>query len=182
MTTPSTSPSPSASTGSASDFDFFVGSWQIQHRRLKERLTGCQEWEEFAGSSVMQKLLGGNANVDDNVIHFPAGDYRALTLRSFDAASGLWSIWWLDGRHPGRLDVPVVGSFSDGKGYFYADDTHNGQAIRVRFLWTQRTELGQPRWEQAFSTDGGESWETNWVMDFRPSDATAAVPAPAACP
>lgn len=103
----SRNPSPS-STGAASDFDFFVGSWQIHHSRLKERLTGCLEWEQFEGSSVMQKLLGGHANVDDKVIHIPDGNYRALTIRSFDAASGLWSIWWLDGRHPGRLDVPVV--------------------------------------------------------------------------
>lgn len=160
--------------GNATDFDFFVGSWRIQHRRLKERLTGCQIWEQFEGRSVMQKLLGGHANIDDNVIHFPDGDYRALTLRSFDAATGLWSIWWLDGRYPGRLDVPVVGGFREGKGYFYADDTHNGQAILVRFLWTTCSELGQPRWEQAFSTDGGASWEVNWVMDFRRCDDQAA--------
>ncbi|MFY7866664.1 DUF1579 domain-containing protein [Roseateles sp.] len=168
--------SPHPHSGAASDFDFFVGSWRIQHRRLKDRLRGCEEWEQFEGSSAMQKLLGGHANVDDNVIHLPDGDYRALTLRSFDAASGLWSIWWLDGRHPGRLDVPVVGGFKDGKGYFYADDTHRGQAIRVRFLWTQCSELGQPRWEQAFSTDGGVSWEVNWVMDFRRIDALAEAP------
>ncbi|MDN3578344.1 DUF1579 domain-containing protein [Chitinimonas viridis] len=174
MTNPTTS---LPSTGAASDFDFFVGSWQIQHSRLKERLTGCQEWEHFEGSSSMQKLLGGCANVDDNVIHLPDGYYRALTIRSFDASIGLWSIWWLDGRHPGRLDTPVVGGFKDGKGYFYADDTHNGQAIRVRFLWTQCSELGQPRWEQAFSTDGGDNWEVNWVMDFRRTDGMAGTPA-----
>lgn len=173
MPNPSTNKPNAPSRGAASDFDFFVGAWLIQHKRLKERLTGCQEWERFEGRSVMQKLLGGHANVDDNLIHLPDGDYRALTLRSFDAATGLWSIWWLDGRHPDRLDVPVVGGFEDGKGRFYADDTHKGQAIRVRFLWTQVAELGQPRWEQAFSTDGGVSWETNWVMDFRRIDAIA---------
>lgn len=176
MSNPTTRPSTTPGPGAASDFDFFVGSWQIQHRRLKERLTGCQDWELFEGRSSMQKLLGGHANVDDNVIHLPDGDYRALTLRSFDAASGLWSIWWLDGRYPGRLDTPMVGGFKNGKGYFYADDTHKGQAIRVRFLWTQCSELQQPRWEQAFSTDGGISWETNWVMDFRPTDDMAGTP------
>lgn len=171
MPTATTSPPPALATGAAGDFDFFVGAWQVQHRRLKERLTGCQEWEQFQGRSEMQKLLGGHANVDDNVIHLPGGDYRALTLRSFDAASGCWSIWWLDGRHPARLDVPVVGGFKDGIGCFYADDTHQGQAIRVRFRWTPCSELGQPRWEQAFSTDGGVSWEVNWVMDFRRADS-----------
>lgn len=179
MAHPSTHTPSSPGTGSASDFDFFVGAWQIQHRRLKERLTGCQDWEEFEGRSVMQKLLGGLANVDDNLIHLPDGDYRALTLRSFNAATGLWSIWWLDGRHPDRLDVPVVGGFKDGQGCFYADDTLRGQAIRVRFMWTPCSELGQPRWEQAFSSDCGISWEINWVMDFRPAEALAETPA---CP
>ena len=158
------------SHGTPGDFDFFVGAWRVQHRRLKERLVDCQQWEPFEGSSSMQKMLGGHANVDDNVLHLPDGDYRALTLRSFDVATGLWSIWWLDGRHPGRLDVPVVGSFSKGIGCFYADETLNGQAIRVRFLWTPNSELGRPRWEQAFSSDGGATWETNWVMDFQRLD------------
>lgn len=154
--------------GSAADFDFLIGSWQIHHRRLKERLVDCTQWELFEGSSKAQKMLGGRANVDDNLLHLPDGDYRALTLRTFDAASSQWSIWWLDGRHPGRLDVPMVGGFISGVGHFYADDTLNGQPIRVRFLWTQCSELGHPRWEQAFSVDGGTSWEVNWVMDFTP--------------
>nr|WP_315490877.1 DUF1579 domain-containing protein [uncultured Rhodoferax sp.] len=163
--------------GTAADFDFFIGTWRIHHRRLKERLVGCQQWEAFEGRSSVQKMLGGNVNVDDNLLHLPAGDYRALTMRSFDAASGKWSIWWLDGRHPGRLDAPVVGGFSNGVGCFLCDDTLNGQAIRVRFLWNKRSELGQPRWEQAFSTDGGATWEVNWVMDFTPlAEDCAALP------
>ena len=169
MTQSDISPAPA---GSAADFDFFLGSWRIQHRRLNERLLGCQEWTKFEGSSVMQKMLGGLANVDDNLLHLPEGDYRALTLRSFDAASGQWSIWWLDGRRPGQLDVPVVGRFSDGLGCFYADDTLRGASIRVRFMWTPCSELGRPRWEQAFSADGGVSWELNWVMDFYRQDTS----------
>lgn len=156
---------PAPPRGSAQDFDFFVGSWKVRHRRLKERLKGCQDWEEFLGSSEMRKTLGGLGNVDDNLLEFPAGSYRAVTLRSFDPASGQWSIWWLDGRAPGRLDVPVVGSFSEGVGSFYADDELDGRAIRVRFQWTL-PEPERPRWEQAFSVDGGHSWESNWVMDF----------------
>ena len=39
--------------------------------------------------------------------------------------------------------------------------------IRVRFIWSGVT-TPTPRWEQAFSDDGGETWETNWVMDFTP--------------
>jgi len=150
---------------SPSDFDFFVGPWKVQHRRLKDRLVGSTEWESFEGRSTMHKVLGGFGNVDDNLLHLPGGDYRAVTLRAYDAQAGTWSIWWLDARTPGALDVPVVGRFENGIGTFLAQDSLNGQAILVRFLWRQDAS-GQPRWEQAFSPDNGATWETNWVMDF----------------
>lgn len=147
------------------DFDFLVGQWTVRHRLLKERLVGCTEWEEFGGFSMLHTLMGGFANVDDNVIELPTGTYRAISLRSFDAASGRWSIWWLDGRHPLHIDVPVRGSFNDGIGVFFADDEFKGAPIRVRFTWSDIT-ANTCRWRQAFSPDGGVTWETNWVMDF----------------
>lgn len=147
------------------DFDFFMGRWAVRHRRLKERLAGCQEWVEFSGTSVAQPLLDGRANVDDNVLHLPQGAYRAVSLRAYDPEQQLWSIWWLDGRTPGRLDPPVVGKFVDGVGIFFADDTLASRPIRVRFRWTD-TQSQTPHWKQAFSVGHGATWETNWLMDF----------------
>lgn len=148
------------------DFDFFVGRWRVQHRRLRERLANSHEWLEFEGTTVTQLLLGGSGNVDDNVLNLPGDPYRAVTLRAFDAKTGEWSIWWLDSRSPrGPLDPPVRGGFKDGVGTFYADDTFNNKRIRVRFIWSHITATSC-HWEQAFSPDGGQSWETNWEMDF----------------
>lgn len=147
------------------DFDFELGAWRVAHRRLKVRLAGSEDWEEFAGSSETRPILGGNGNLEDNILEFPGGGYRAIALRSFDAATGRWAIWWLDARRPHHLDVPVVGGFANGVGTFLAEDELGGRPIRVRFLWL-RTDTGSPRWEQAFSPDGGASWETNWTMDF----------------
>jgi hypothetical protein len=147
------------------DFDFLVGRWTVRHRRLKERLAGCTEWEEFSGTCHMRPMLDGQANVDDNVLELPSGTYRALTIRAYDPQKQTWSIWWLDSRQPHDLGVPVVGAFEDGTGTFFADDVLNGQAIRVRFLWSDITAAGA-RWQQAFSKDGGATWETNWIMAF----------------
>ncbi len=149
----------------AADFDFFIGRWRVAHRRLKERLAGCNEWLEFVGSCDTRKVLGGFGNMDDNFLDMPGGAYHAVTLRSFDTATGQWSIWWLDGRHPGSLDTPVVGRFENGVGAFYANETFGGKPIRLRFLWTL-SGPDQPHWEQAFSLDEGSTWETNWIMDF----------------
>lgn len=147
------------------DFDFLIGSWRVRHAWLRKRLAGCDDWLHFEGSMRVSALLGGAGNVDDNVLDHPDGLYRAVTLRAFDPAAGTWSIWWLDGRHPAGLDVPVVGTFKDGIGSFYADDVYQGRPIRVRFQWIVPTS-GAPRWEQAFSSDGGEHWEINWRMEF----------------
>lgn len=148
------------------DFDFVMGDWQVRHRRLKERLADCNEWVEFDGAMSTRKILGGFGNVEDNVLSFPDGEFKAVAIRSYDASTGEWSIWWLDGRFPGRIDVPVVGSFRDGVGTFFAKDTFGDLPITVRFLWRQ---IGpdELHWDQAFSTDEGKTWETNWVMNFR---------------
>jgi hypothetical protein len=162
-TAPSASP-PSAST--VHDFDFFVGRWTVRHRRLKERLAASTQWEEFGGTSLMQKLMDGQGNIDDNLIEVPSGHYRAVSLRSFDPKTRQWAIWWVDGRDPHhRLDPPMVGSFSAGIGTFYADEIFNERPIRVRYLWSDIT-ANSCRWQQAFSPDGGQTWETNWIMDF----------------
>ena len=147
------------------DFDFFFGEWRVAHRRLRERLNGCADWEEFDGTCSARPLLGGAGNIDDNLLHLPAGAYRAVTLRAFDAAAERWSIWWLDARTPHALDTPVVGAFSDGVGAFFADDRLGARPSRVRFLWTA-TDTPQPQWAKAFSADGGANWETNWIMQF----------------
>jgi hypothetical protein len=150
---------------SAHDFDFLAGRWRVLHRRLRERLAGDDRWQEFEGSCAMERVLGGLGNVDDNVIDLPGGAYRAVSIRSFDPGTRRWAIWWLDGRDPHRIDVPVVGAFEAGVGTFYADETFKDRPIRVRFRWTE-TRTDSPRWEQAFSPDAGKTWETNWTMRF----------------
>ena len=112
----------------------------------------------------MQKILGGAGNMDENILDFPGDAYRAVSLRTYDATKKQWSIWWIDGRNPSHLDPPVVGGFKNGIGTFYANDTFKGKPIRIRFLWTNLTT--EPHWEQAFSDDGGKTWETNWIMEF----------------
>lgn len=148
----------------ARDFDFIHGSWRVRHRKLRERLAGSIDWEEFGGTMHAEPILAGLGNFDRNVIDLPGGQYEACTLRLFHPATGQWSLHWIDGRNPG-IDPPLHGAFQDGVGTFYGDDRFRGQPIRLRFHWERRTP-DSARWSQAFSADGGTSWETNWVMEF----------------
>jgi hypothetical protein len=146
-------------------FDFLVGSWDVHHRYLRRRLAGCHDWIEFPGSCSMRKILDGLANIDDGDIHLPSGRYVGASLRTYDPARDAWSIYWLDSRYPGQIFPPVHGRFVDGVGTFDGEDSHDGRAIRVRFLWSRITPASA-RWEQAFAPIDGGDWETNWIMDF----------------
>ncbi|WP_212648267.1 hypothetical protein [Deinococcus hopiensis] len=157
------------------DFDFITGDWRVNHRRLSALFSNCTQWTAFEGASSTTKTLGGFGNLEDNVLHFPTGTVRALAVRSYCAAAGTWSIWWLDGRSPTTLGVPVVGRFAGHVGTFYADDVLGSAPIRVRFVWTA-IPGENPRWEQAFSNDGGKTWETNWTMAFMPVGGQAQDP------
>ncbi len=148
------------------DFDFLHGSWTVEHRRLKHRLMQSKDWEMFSGTCVVQPLLNGQANIDDNVLHLPAGMYRAASLRAFNPQTQQWSIWWLDSRAAGNIEPAVVGEFRDGVGTFSATDALEGKKILVQFTWSD-IKPQSAKWQQAFSEDDGKTWETNWTMEFR---------------
>lgn len=153
------------------DWEWLGGNWNVLHRRLRERLVGDTHWDEFAGKSSMWLTMGGLGTIDDNSLELPSGSYRALGIRAFDAATGKWAIWWLDGRSPTKIDPPVMGSFDGGTATFIGRDTYNGHAITVRFRWLD-IHGPRPHWEQAFSTDEGATWEVNWRNYFTRTSMT----------
>lgn len=154
------------------DWAWLEGSWDVWHRRLRERLVGSDDWQEFAGRSAFWHTLDGVGNVDDNLLELPDGTYRGLSLRSFDPARAQWSIWWLDARNPARIEPPVTGGFDGGVGTFTGRDTHKGTPIIMRFRWRD-LHTPRPWWEQAFSTDEGATWEINWTNYFTRTAAKA---------
>jgi hypothetical protein len=148
-------------TGGPHDFDFLVGRWTVLHRILKARLAGSVEWETCAGTTELWPTMGGEGNMDDNIIERAARTYRAMSIRAYDRETRQWSIWWIDARNPPASIEPAVrGGFEDGVGTFFAQDTLNGQAITGRFIWSEITST-TAHWRQAFSADGGATWETN---------------------
>jgi len=145
------------------DFDFFVGSWDGRHRRLRARLAGCDEWDEFSSTTRCWSLLGGAANIDE--LSVPDRGFSGLSVRLLDPASGNWSIYWANSRDGVLQLPPVVGRFDGGVGLFFSDEVQEGRPVRVRFTWSEITPASA-RWDQAFSADGGQTWEPNWIMEF----------------
>ncbi|MFN8413425.1 MAG: hypothetical protein U0Z26_13645 [Anaerolineales bacterium] len=146
------------------DFDFLIGTWKVHHHRLMERLKGSTEWEEFDGDTVDRKLINGLGNMDENTIHRKTGVIHAISLRIFNPQSQEWSIYWSTDL-TGTLDVPMIGGFKNGIGEFYSQEVFEGRHIYSRFIWS-KIQAASCQWEQAFSIDGGKTWETNWIMEF----------------
>jgi len=65
----------------------------------------------------------------------------------------------------GRFGTPTIGEFKNGRGDFYDQEPHNGKSILIRFsIWGITADTAQS--EQAFSEDGGKTWETNWINRY----------------
>ncbi|MBO9695018.1 MAG: hypothetical protein J7499_02355 [Sphingopyxis sp.] len=147
------------------DWGFLAGRWTVHHRKLRQRLAASKDWEEFGGKFVNWPILGGNGNIGDNLMEAPAGAFRGMGFRAWDPGTREWLSWWLDSRNPTRIGEPLRGRFVNGIGTYLSDDVHEGRPVRARVTWSRITGR-TARWEQAFSADGGQSWEINWTSDF----------------
>ena len=151
------------------DFDFEIGTWKTHLRRLLRPLTGSTTWVEYEGVTVVRKVWGGRANLVELVADGPAGHFEGLSLRLYNPESRQWSLNFANA-NSGVLAQPTIGEFKNGRGEFYDQETLNGRAILVRFVISDITP-NSCRFEQAFSDDGGKTWEVNWIAtDTRVKD------------
>ena len=154
-------PRPAAHDG-AHDFDFEIGTWRTELKRLKRPLSGSTEWVSYTGTSVVRKVWGGAANLLELDVAGPAGRIEALSLRLYDPETRRWSLNFAS-RAAGQVSAPAnVGGFRNGRGEFYDDEMFGDRPIKVRFIISDITP-NSAHFEQAFSTDGGKTWEVNWI-------------------
>ena len=157
------------------DFDFEIGTWKTHLSRLLHPLTGSTTWVEYEGTTVVRKVWNGRANLVELVADGPAGHLEALSLRLYNPQSRQWSLNFANG-NGGTMAPPTIGEFKNGRGEFFAQETLNGRAILVRFVISDITP-DSCRFEQAFSDDGGKTWEVNWIAtDTRVNDGPEKVP------
>jgi hypothetical protein len=145
------------------DFDFEIGTWKTHLKRRLHPLTGSTTWVEYEGVSVVHKIWSGQANMVELEATGPAGHFMGLNLRLYNPQSHQWSLNFAS-PNGGAFGVPTIGEFKNGRGEFYDQETYNDRAILVRFVITEVT-ADSCHFEQAFSDDGGKTWEINWIAD-----------------
>jgi len=145
------------------DFDFAMGSWRTQLKRLVHPLSGSTAWAEYNGTTVVTPVWGGRANLVELEVDGPQGHLEGLSLRLYNPDARQWSLTYSNSRS-GALSPAVYGEFKDGRGVFFGQDTLGPRAILVRFVITPISP-DSIRFEQAFSDDGGRTWEVNWIAE-----------------
>lgn len=146
------------------DFDFNIGTWKTHISRLQKPLSGSKTWVEYDGISVVREILSGHASLFELTADGPAGHLEGLGLRLYNPQSRQWSLNWANGK-TGILGVPTIGEFKNGRGVFVDQEPFDNRVILVRNSFMDITP-NSARFEQTFSDDAGQSWETNWVMTF----------------
>lgn len=151
------------------DFDFEIGKWKTQLKRLVSPLTGSAIWVDYEGTSTVRKVWNGKANLLELDVEGPSGRIEGLSLRLYNPETRQWSLNFSNSKG-GTLFLPTIGEFKNGRGEFYNQETLNGRAIFVRFIITQ-INPDTYHFEQSFSDDGGKTWEINWIAtDTRMKD------------
>jgi hypothetical protein len=156
---------PRAEPDGQHDFDFEFGTWKAHVRRLVKPLTGSTTWVELHGTSVVRKVWEGEANVGELDIQGPSGRIQGVTLRLYNPSTRQWSVSF-SSRAAGTPGLPLYGRFRGGRGEFFDQEMLDGRAIYVRFVFSDISR-DTFRFEQAFSDDGGKSWEVNWIATFQ---------------
>lgn len=151
------------------DFDFQMGSWHVDNRLLTNPFDDDPVWVTFSGTAHVHKMPGGFGNLDTFIALEWRPNWMGMTMRIFNPETGLWSLYWISPKTggidsaTGLLMPPVVGKFDNGVGVFEGDDVVAGRPVRVRYTWTDTT-TDHPKWQQAYSQDGGKTWKPNWFM------------------
>jgi hypothetical protein len=144
------------------DFDFNFGTWKTSMKRLQHPLTGSTTWVEFTGTVVVRKVWDGRAQLEEVEADGPAGHFEDLGLFLYNPEARQWSLNFANSKGGVLGTPPTIGEFKDGRGEFFDQETFHGRAILVRIIWSDITSNSH-QFEQAFSDDGGKTWETNVI-------------------
>ncbi len=148
------------------NFSFLQGKWSVLNRRLKDRLTNCDEWVTFQAEMETKPILNGLGFMDEMKSSHYGDTFIGLSIRIVNPDSNTWTIYWADTANPEiGLKKQVVGEFKNGIGIFFGKEMYKGKEVKLRFVWN-KPSIDTATWEQAYFNEKKNDWETNWTMLF----------------
>jgi len=148
----------------AHDFDFNIGTWHTHIRRLQHPLAGSTDYMVLDGTVTVRKVWDGRAQLEEIEVDGPNGHWEGMTLFLYNPQAHQWNQLYANAKD-GILNPALIGSFKDGKGELYAQDTLNGHTILVRGTWSD-IKPNSHHFQEDYSDDGGKSWEAVFIADL----------------
>jgi len=163
------SPPASADHDGQHDFDPLAASWKAHTKYRAHPLAGSDTWIEFDGTEIFQKIWDG-AILELSAVA-SAKEPVGLMLYTYNPQSHQWYVYFASSKD-GKVGLPNVGEFRNGRGEFFVQDTLNGKLLLNRYVWSQIAS-SSPHFEESWSSDGGRTWELVRIVDLaRVSDDT----------
>jgi hypothetical protein len=146
------------------DFDFNIGVWRTHIKRVLDPFAGAGNSIELNGTVTVRKVWDGRAQLEEIETDGPNGHWQGMTLFLYNPAAHQWSQSFINSK-VGELGSPLVGSFSNGRGELFSQDTFKGRSILVRGVWSDITPDSH-HYEESYSQDGGRSWQPAFIANL----------------
>jgi hypothetical protein len=146
------------------DFDFNIGVWHTHIRRVLDPLSGGTHTMELNGTVTVRKVWDGHAQLEEIEADGPKGHWEGLTMFLYNPASHQWSQSYI-GSKEATLEPPLIGSFKDGRGELFAQDTDQNKAVLVRGVWSEIAPDSH-HFQEDLSNDGGKTWAPTFICGF----------------
>jgi hypothetical protein len=144
------------------DLDSLAGTWKGHTKYRAHPFTGSDTWVESDGIETFQNIWDGAMLElsEGPSTNGPVG----LMLYTYNPQGHQWSVYFAN-RKDGKVGLPNVGEFRNGRGEFFVQDTLNGKSLLNRYVWSQ-VASSSPHFEESWSSDGGRTWETVRIVDL----------------
>jgi hypothetical protein len=139
------------------DFDFDFGTWQTHITRRLHPLTESTQFIELTGTVVVRRIFEGRGALEEIEADGPKGHWEGMSVFLYDPAAHEWSQTFISAAR-GTFSNGLIGSFKDGRGELFAQDTLDGRFILIRGAWSN-ISADAHRYEESYSDDGGKTWE-----------------------
>jgi hypothetical protein len=146
------------------DFDFDIGVWQTHIKRVLDPLSGSTDSIELKGTVTVRKVWDGRAQLEEIEADGPNGHWEGLSLFLYNPEAHQWSQSFSNSKN-GVLTSPMIGSFKNGRGELFAQDTFHNRTILVRAVWSD-IKPDSHTYQESYSDDGGKTWALSFTANL----------------
>lgn len=138
------------------EMDFWLGSWNLEWERA--------DGQKGKGVNVVEKILDGAVILEN--FKGLKGSYEGFEGKSFSVFDKRFKVWkqtWVDSNSSYlEFDFEIIG---EKRIFKRTVELPNGKKFITRMVF-HSIEKDRFIWEWQRSDDGGDTWKTNWKINY----------------